>query len=152
MRNALSACANRGPLVLAALWWGGMSGLSFVAVPLLFAFFGNPAVAGPLAAQYFQFQAWATVVVALLLLLWGRAQRRSWPGVNRLLPWLVLAALAALVQEYGVSYQILTARSTGGNVRLWHGVGTALILVQWFSALRVLWWLSRPPAPPTPGC
>lgn len=142
MRNALSACANRGPLLLAALWWGGMSGLSFVAVPLLFAFFGNPAVAGPLAAQYFQFQAWATVVVALLLLLWGRAQRRSRPGVNRLLPWLVLAALAALVQEHGVSYQILTARSTGGNVRLWHGVGTALILVQWFSALRVLWCLA----------
>lgn len=133
---------QRWPLLLTALWWGGMTGLSLVAVPKLFAFFGNPTVAGPLAAQYFQFQAWASVVVSLALLLWGRQQRHAVSGVSVLLPWLLLAALAGLVQEYGVSYQILTARSTGGNVRLWHTLGSVLMLLQWLSALRVLWFLA----------
>jgi hypothetical protein len=43
---------------LAALWWGGLSALSFVAVPTLFAQLGAP-VAGPVAAKLFSLQAWA---------------------------------------------------------------------------------------------
>ncbi len=141
---------QRWPLALAALWWGGMSGLSFVAVPMAFAFFGNPAVAGPFAAKLFQVQAWLSLVVALLLLVWGRLQRAQGGDVTArwvLLPWLLMAALAALVQEHGVAERILTARNTGGNLRLWHGVGTGLILLQWLSALRVLGWLASRGAP-----
>jgi hypothetical protein len=144
---------DRWPLLLAALWWGSLSGLSFIAVPIAFAFFGNPAVAGPFAAKLFQVQAWLTVTSALLLLVWGRFQRirgaevlARWP----LLPWLLLAALAALLQENAVAERILTARSTGGNLRLWHSVGTALIFTQWLCALRSLWWLGRRTStPPT---
>ena len=137
---------QRLPLVLAALWWGALSGLSFVAVPMAFAYFGNPAVAGPFAAKLFQFQAWMSVVVPLLLVLWGRLQRMSSAEVTArwvLLPWLLLAALAALLQEHAVAERILTARGNGGNLRLWHGVGTGLMLVQWLCALRVLWWFGR---------
>jgi len=43
-------------LFLAALWWGGITALSFVAVPALFAKLGDPAVAGPVAAQLFSYQ------------------------------------------------------------------------------------------------
>lgn len=142
----MTAWLDRWPLLLAALWWGGLSGLSFVAVPMAFAFFGNPAVAGPFAAKLFQVQAWVSVVAALLLLVWGRLQRLQgtevlarWP----LLPWLLLAALAAMLQENAVAERILTARSTGGNLRLWHAVGTGLILTQWLCALRALWWFGR---------
>ncbi|NIC40361.1 DUF4149 domain-containing protein [Aquabacterium sp. A08] len=141
----MRACLQRAPLLVAALWWGGLSGLSFVAVPMAFAFFGNPVVAGPFAAKLFQVQAWVSLVAALGLLVWGRLQRLRGGEVTArwvLLPWLLLAALAALVQEHGVAERILTARSTGGNLRLWHAVGTGLIVLQWLSALRVLCWLA----------
>jgi hypothetical protein len=60
-----------------------------------------------------------------------------------LLPWLLLAALAALVQEHGVAERILTARSTGGDLRFWHSLGSVLVLLQWLCALRVLWWFGK---------
>ena len=147
----MQAWCDRWPLLLAAVWWGGLSGLSFVAVPMAFAFFGNPAVAGPFAAKLFQVQAWFSVVAALALLLWGRLQRNQSVEVTArwvLLPWLLVAALAALLQEHGVAERILTARSTGGNLRLWHAVGTGLLLMQWLSALRVLWWFGQRTAAP----
>ncbi len=135
MKNRL---AERAPLLLAALWWGGMSALSFVAVPLLFAHFGNPALAGPVAAKLFQIQSWASVGAALLLLLSTRA-RDDKPLLRRLLPWLLLAVLAALVQEFGVAQRIVAARSSGASVASWHRLGTVLVLLQWFAALRVFW-------------
>ncbi|MCX7251158.1 MAG: DUF4149 domain-containing protein [Burkholderiales bacterium] len=139
------------PLLLAALWWGGLSALSFVAVPLAFAHFGNPALAGPYAARLFQIQSWVSLSAALGLLLWARVQtsRSSVPSgtglLASLLPWLLLAALAALVQEFGVAQRIVSARSNGGDLRFWHGAGTALVLLQWVCALRVLTRLADRP-------
>ncbi|MEO0004235.1 MAG: hypothetical protein RLZZ22_1927 [Pseudomonadota bacterium] len=132
------------PLLLVALWWGGLSALSFVAVPLAFAHFGSPALAGPYAARLFQIQSWASLGAAPCLLLWARAQ--AWrapvsPGTGLLAslwPWLLIAALAALAQEFGVAQRIVSARARGADLRLWHGAGTALVLLQWVCALRVL--------------
>ena len=139
------------PLLMAALWWGGLSALSFVAVPLAFAHFGHPALAGPYAARLFQLQSWVSLAAALGLLLWARAQTERSPvspGTDLLAslwPWLLLAALAALVQEFGVAQRILSARSSGGDLRLWHGAGTLLVLLQWACALRVLLRLAARP-------
>jgi hypothetical protein len=56
----------------------------------------------------------------------------------------VLAAmLLAMLQEFGVAQKIITARATGGNLQLWHGVGTLMVLGQWLCAAAVLWRLSR---------
>ena len=55
----------------------------------------------------------------------------------------VLGMLLALLQEFGVAQNIVTARASGGNLRLWHGVGTAMVLGQWLCAGAVLWRLSR---------
>lgn len=138
----MNAFFQRTPVLLAAVWWGGITALSFAAVPMLFAFFGNPAVAGPMAAKLFQLQSWASVCFALALLLWGRGQRAEHPNISSgLLPWLLLAALAGLLQEFGVAERILTARATGGDLRVWHGLGSLLVLLQWICALRSLWWL-----------
>jgi len=142
----LSGLRERWPLLLAALWWGGLTALSFVAVPLAFAHFGNPALAGPYAARLFEAQSWFSLTAALALLLWGRTRRgeRGHETISaRLLPWLLLAALAALLQQFGVAEQILTARARGADVRLWHALGTGLVLLQWFSALGAFWYLSR---------
>jgi len=57
----------------------------------------------------------------------------------------VLAAmLLALVQEFGVAQKIVTARASGGNLRLWHSVGSAMVLGQWLCAGAILWRLSSP--------
>jgi Domain of unknown function (DUF4149) len=132
----MRSLADRLPLLLAALWWGGLTALSFVAVPLAFAHFGSPALAGPYAARLFQLQSWTGLLISLLLMLWLRARQQR-DLLQALLPWLLLAALAALLQEFGVAQRILTARAAGDSVVLWHRIGTMLVLLQWACALKL---------------
>jgi hypothetical protein len=133
---------QRFPLFLAALWWGGIAALSFLAVPLLFARLGA-AVAGPVAAQLFALQAWASVFIGLALVLWLRQRFANGDASALTTLGLVLAAmLLALVQEFGVAHKIVTARATGGDLRLWHGMGSAMVLGQWLCAGAVLWRLA----------
>lgn len=136
---------QRLPLMLAALWWGGISALSFLAVPLLFAKLGSPAVAGPVAAQIFSLQCWAGIVIgALLLVLLKRGQPT--PEVFTTLGLVCLAMLLALVQEFGVAQKIVTARASGGDLKLWHSLGSLMVLGQWLCAGAILWRLSRQPS------
>lgn len=151
---------QRFAIALAALWWGGISALSFLAVPTLFASLGSPAVAGPVAARLFSLQCWAGLVIGLALLLVLRRTRapaqlpvagavvcpEQLAGLQRALGTMgfVLAALLmALIQEFGVAQKIVTARATGGNLQLWHGVGSVMVLGQWLCSGSVLWRLSR---------
>ena len=135
------------PLWLAALWWGGMSAVSFVVVPTLFARLG-PAVAGPVAAQLFALQSTGVIVVGLALLLWLRQQRRRVPAQDigplmGTMALVLLAMLAALLQEFAVAERIVSARSTGGDLRLWHGLGSAFVFVQWWCGAWVFKRLIR---------
>ena len=146
---------QRLSVMMAALWWGGISALSFVAVPTLFASLGNPAVAGPVAAWLFSLQCWAGLVLGAVLMLILRRQRAllaaevSPEGLSALRGLLVtlavvlLAMLLALVQEFGVAQKIVSARATGGNLRLWHGMGSVMVLGQWVCSGWVLWRLAR---------
>lgn len=148
---------QRAAVFLAALWWGGISALSFVAVPTLFASLGGPAVAGPVAARLFSFQCWAGLLIGTGLMLLLRRRRSALmaaarsvddPAVKATRHTLVSMALVlcamllAMLQEFGVAHQIVTARATGGDLRVWHSLGTALVLAQWLCAGAVLWRLS----------
>lgn len=138
---------HRLMVLLAALWWGSISGLSFLAVPTLFAKLGSPMVAGPVAATLFSYQCTVSLVLGLLLLvlLRGRRQTDESAQLGRALGtmgFVLLAMLAALIQEFGVAQKIVTARATGGDLRLWHGLGSALVLVQWACAGWTLWRLT----------
>ncbi|MDU7587663.1 MAG: DUF4149 domain-containing protein, partial [Acidovorax sp.] len=53
--------AQRLPQFAAALWWGSLSAIGFMAVPLLFAHLPTPAMAGNMAAQLFAAQTWVSV-------------------------------------------------------------------------------------------
>jgi len=150
-------------LFLAALWWGGISALSFLAVPTLFAKLGGPAVAGPVAAQLFSYQSYAGLLIGMGLLVIlrkdrSRAQFRL-PGDSAELAaadlqrmqqslttmgLVLLGMLLALLQEFGVAQKIVTARVSGGNLPLWHGLGTLMVLGQWLCSGALLWRLSRP--------
>ena len=140
---------QRLAVFVAALWWGGISALSFLAVPLLFATLGSPAVAGPVAAKIFSLQCWAGLLLGLVLLLILRRWRGEGvsisPAALTTIGCVLFAMLLALVQEFGVAQNIVTARASGGNLRLWHGVGTVMVLGQWLCAGAVLWRLATPP-------
>ena len=142
-------------LGVASLWWGGISGLSFVAVPTLFASLGNPALAGPVAARLFSLQCWVGLLLGLVLLLLLRRERgmldqdaATPEQVQRLqrtlasMGWVMLAMILALLQEFGVAQRIVTARASGGDLRLWHGLGSLMVLGQWLCAGVLLWRLS----------
>jgi hypothetical protein len=138
---------QRLALMVAALWWGGITALSFLAVPTLFAQLGSPAIAGPVAAKLFSLQCYAGLLLGLALLVIlrrGNEQGAAPDGTTMTtLGIVLLAMLLALLQEFGVAQKIVSARATGGNLRLWHGVGSAMVLGQWLCAGAVLWRLSR---------
>lgn len=141
---------QRLSLFLAALWWGGITALSFLAVPLLFARLGAP-VAGPVAAQLFSLQSWASIFIGLAMLMMLRLQRPgvgSDPEANRVflnspvlgtMGFVLLAMLLAMLQEFGVAQKIVNARATGGDLRFWHALGSATVLGQWLCAGALLW-------------
>ncbi len=132
-------------VLLSALWWGSLSGLGFVVVPLLFMHLGSPAEAGAMAAKLFTAQTWLSVFCAMLLLtlLNKRDDVEVVPESRAAMAWVVAGMLLALLVEFGVADQIVSARSIGGNLRLWHGLGSAMYVGQWLCASWLLWRLSR---------
>ena len=142
----MPAFQARAAVFLAALWWGSLSGLGFVVVPLLFKHLGTPAEAGAMAAKLFSAQTWVSVACAMLLLLMlnrkDTEQSQSHADTRQVTAWAVAGLLLALLVEFGVAAQIVSARASGGNLSLWHGLGSALYLGQWICASLALWRLS----------
>jgi len=132
---------ERQALVLAALWWGGITALSFLAVPVLFATLGNPAVAGPVAAKLFSLQCQAGLVIGVVLLALVR-QGGPLPSSYALIGLICAAMALAVLQEFGVAPRIVSARASGGDLRFWHGLGSAMVLAQWLCTGALLWRLS----------
>lgn len=136
----------RLPILVAGLWWGSLSAVGFMVVPLLFAKLGTPAVAGGMAAHLFSAQTWVGTLSGLLLLM---LLRPSGDGDSDVPVWptawlgLVLAAmLCALISEFGVAPRIV-ARD---NLRLWHSLGSGLYLLQWALVGALFWRLSGAPS------
>lgn len=128
---------RRLALCLAALWFGSLSAIGFLAVPLLFAHAPSPAQAGRLAARLFTGQWWLTLGCALPLL--GIfAKNRLGAGVewsrNALFLIVIGVWLAALV-ELLVAPRIV-ARD---NLALWHTVGSVGYALQWLCAATLVW-------------
>ena len=138
---------QRIAVMLAALWWGSLTGLGFVVVPMLFAKLGSPAAAGAMAAQLFSAQTWLSMACTVLLLMVSNQKRLVAPELiaHGAIKWVVAGLLLTVLVEFGVSPRIVTARATGGDLRLWHGLGSAMYLGQWLCAGLALWRLSSPP-------
>jgi hypothetical protein len=135
-----AAWQQRAALFAAALWWGSLTAIGFVAVPTLFARLPTPAQAGNTAAVLFAAQTWVSLACAVLLLF----ASRSGDGESRLgwargaLGFVLAGVLLALLSEFGVTPHIV-ARD---NLRLWHSVGSAMYFVQWICAGVALWKVS----------
>ena len=145
----MPAFQARAAVFLAALWWGSLSGLGFLVVPLLFQHLGSPAEAGGMAAKLFSAQTWVSVACTMLLLLMMNRKdalpTESNTEFRKVTAWAVAGLLLALLVEFGVAAQIVNARASGGNLRLWHGLGSAMYLGQWICAGLALWRLSSRP-------
>ena len=135
-------------MVAAALWWGSLTGLGFVVVPLLFKHLGNPATAGGIAAQLFTAQTWLSVACAMLMLLAFNKKDDLTPApyAAAAMKFIVAGLLLALLVEFGVAPRIVSVRAEGGNLRLWHGLGSAMYFGQWLCAGFTLWRLARRPS------
>jgi hypothetical protein len=127
----------RLPVLAAALWWGSLTAIGFVAVPLLFANAPSPAIAGHLAARLFSAVCWMGVACGAVLLVGARSEdgtpRLEWS--HGALAYVLLGMLAALLQEFAIAPRIVARQ----NLAVWHSAGTALYALQWLCALVVLW-------------
>jgi len=128
--------AARLPALAAALWWGSLTTVGFLVVPLLFARLPSAAIAGQMAAKLFAAQTWVTVACCMLLLLISRRRHEEFqePWAKAVLGFVLGGLLLALLVQFGVSPRIVARQ----DLRLWHSVGTGMYVLQWVCALVVL--------------
>lgn len=123
-------------MLAAALWWGSLTTLGFVVVPLLFVHLPTPALAGQTAARLFTAQTWISIACGLLVLMAsrprGEAPRMDWAGGA--LVFVLAGLLFALLSEFAVAPRIVARE----NLRLWHSLGSGMYALQWLCALVVL--------------
>ncbi len=128
-------------ILIAALWWGSLTSMGFLVVPMLFAYLPTPAMAGNMAARLFSAETWVSLTCGMLLLL-VLGSNRGYPGVRRpsfAMVLIVFSMLTAMLVEFGVAPRIVARE----NLRLWHGLGSVLLGLQWLGAGLLLWRLTR---------
>jgi hypothetical protein len=133
---------ERLPLWLAALWWGSLSSIGFLVVPLLFVHLPTPALAGAMAASLFTAQTWVSVLCGLLLLLISRGNQTSGHREKAQAALIFIAGgmLLALLAEFAVARRIIARE----NLALWHLVGSGMYVLQWLCAGATFWKLTNP--------
>lgn len=132
---------DRFPVLVASLWWGSLTTIGFLVVPLLFAHLPSPTLAGNMAAKLFAAQAWVAVACCLALLLVSRPKQAvaQYPWAQAAMVFILGGMLLALVTQFGVAPRIVARQ----DLRLWHSVGTVFYALQWCCALAVLWHTLR---------
>lgn len=135
------AVRHRLPVLVAALWWGSLTTIGFLVVPLLFIHLPSPSLAGFMAAKLFAAQTWVAVACCLALLLISRPKHalRQYPWAQAAMVFVVGGLLLALLTQFGVAPRIVAKQ----DLRLWHSVGTVMYGLQWCCALTVLWHTLR---------
>jgi Domain of unknown function (DUF4149) len=132
-------------LMIAALWWGSLTALGFVIVPLLFTHLPSPAAAGQMAAKLFTSQTWLSIACAMFLLLIYNQKEAVDQDIRgqAAIKFVVTGLLLAVLVEFGLSPRIVSARVDGSNLKLLHSLGSAMYFGQWVCAGLALWKLSR---------
>lgn len=139
---ALRGTKDSLAVLIAALWWGSLTSIGFLVVPMLFACLPTSAMAGNMAARLFSAETWVSVTCGMLLLLIFGSNRPypivKWSSFATFL--VAFSMLMALLVEFGVAPRIVARE----NLKLWHGVGSALFGLQWMGVGLLLWRLARP--------
>ena len=129
------------PVWLSALWWGSLTTLGFFVVPMLFANLATPAMAGNMAAKLFSVQTYISAACGLLILLTFGSKRPlvAENTAKSVTLFVVGGVLLALLVEFGVGPHIVARE----NLALWHGLGSAMYVLQWVCAAAVFWKLVK---------
>ena len=132
---------HRLPALVAALWWGSLTTIGFLVVPMLFAHLPSPMAAGNMAAKLFAAHTWVAVACCLVLLLISRPKQAvaQYPWAQAAMVFILGGLLLALLTQFGVAPRIVARQ----DLRLWHSVGTVMYALQWCCALAVLWQTLR---------
>ncbi len=140
---------DRFPVLVAALWWGSLTTIGFLVVPLLFAHLPSPMAAGNMAAKLFAAQTWVSVACCLALLLVSRPKQAvaQYPWAQAAMVFILGGMLLALATQFGVAPRIVARQ----DLRLWHSVGTLMYALQWCCALAVFWHTLRHDSAPQPS-
>ena len=130
---------ERLPLWIAAFWWGSLTTVGFVVVPMLFANLPTPAMAGTMAAKLFTAQTWVAMGCGLLLLMYSQGNSALAHAVRAraALFFVVGGMMLALLSEFAVAPKIVARE----NLALWHSVGTLMYALQWVCSALSLWRL-----------
>lgn len=139
--GAAAPAVQRLPVFTAALWWGSLTTIGTLVVPMLFANLPTPAMAGAMAARLFAAQTWVSVVCGVLLLIISRPKGsvRQYPWAQAAMIFILGGVLLALLSQFAVAPRIVARQ----DLRLWHSVGSVLYLAQWVCAGAVLWHTLR---------
>jgi hypothetical protein len=127
---------DRLPIWAAALWWGSLSTIGLLVVPVLFATMAPAAEAGRMAARLFAAQSWVSLACGLVLLMCARRPGASarLDGAGGAIAFVLSGLLLALLAEYAVAPRIVARQ----DLRFWHTVGSAMYVLQWICAVVVL--------------
>ena len=136
---------HRFGVLIAALWWGSLTALGFIIVPMLFTHLPSPASAGQMAAKLFTAQTWLSIACAMFLLLIFNKNDALAQDIRAqaAIKFIAVGLLLAVLVEFGLSPRIVSARADGGNLKLLHGLASVMYLGQWLCAGFALWRLSR---------
>ncbi|MDD2882134.1 MAG: DUF4149 domain-containing protein [Rhodoferax sp.] len=125
----------------AALWWGALTTVGTIVVPMLFANLPSPAIAGAMAAKLFSAMTWLALGCGLLLLMIFRSNQPV--ALNNkaqgTILFIALGVLLALLSEFAIAPRIIARQ----DLRLWHSVGTAMFVGQWLCAGLTFWKLAE---------
>lgn len=132
--------------MIAALWWGSLTTVAFLVVPLLFAHLPTPAMAGQTAAKLFTAQSWVSLGCSLFLMLLAREKHApalaKWAHPAIFL--IAAGVLLAMLVEYAVAPRI----ATKVDLRFWHSLGSAMLVAQWLCTTGLVWQILRAATPP----
>jgi hypothetical protein len=135
--TAPGSIPHRLAVLAAAFWWGSITALGAIVVPLLFMHLPSPALAGGMAARLFTAQTWIALGCGLALIVISRGKEPSvqmgW--AQGALVFIAAGMLLALLGEFAVAPRIMARE----NLKLWHAVGSGMYLGQWACAGALLW-------------
>ena len=137
---------HRAGVMISALWWGSLCALGFIVVPMLFTHLPSTAAAGQMSAKLFTAQTWLSIACSMFLLLIFNPKRAVDQSIyaRAAIKYIVTGLLLAVLVEFAVAPQIIQARATGGSLKFWHALGSAMYLAQWLCAGATLWQLTKP--------
>lgn len=143
--------------VISGLWVGSFITIGFLAVPVLFASFGDRQVAGVVAANLFKLNAYIGAGICSLLILFANHLAILGKSLYRQIRWILLLMLVCVVAAAFIIIPWMNALrdqalQLGISVRdtsnakvfdLLHSVSSLIFIIQSIFGVALVWWSTK---------